>query len=82
MAKLISRGDKTHHHDHAITPVSLSVMKTIVSSPTKPTPPEDELESDIMLFIEVVEIMGHKEAIGIAVLLNRAGQPRVQGAAA
>src|SRR5512133_573618 len=36
-------GDSIHHHDQSITGVSLSVMKTMVSRPKKPTPPEPEL---------------------------------------
>lgn len=38
----IRDGDNTHHHDQSILPNSLRVIKTIVSRPKKPTPPEDE----------------------------------------
>jgi hypothetical protein len=44
-------GDNTHHQDHAITPVSFSVIKSIVSNDTKLGP--DDLIigcSDIMIF--------------------------------
>ena len=37
--KLIHRGERTHSHDQAMTPVSLRVMKTMVSKPAKPMPP-------------------------------------------
>lgn len=43
----IQIGERTHHHDHAMKPVSFKVMKTMVSRPTKPMPPvleEDELD--------------------------------------
>ena len=43
--KLIHSGLSTHHHDHAILPVSFKTIKTIVNSPTKPIPP-DELGLD------------------------------------
>lgn len=46
MMALIQIGDSTHHHDQAITFVNLSTMNTIVSSPTKPIPPDDELLFD------------------------------------
>lgn len=37
-------GDKTHHHDHDICPMSLRIINTIVKRPTNPTPPLDELD--------------------------------------
>ena len=39
--KLIHRGDNTQTQDQVITPKSFNVMKTIVSKPPKPMPPED-----------------------------------------
>lgn len=39
MAKLIHNGDKTHHHDQVIIPVSFRPMKRMVSRPAKPMPP-------------------------------------------
>jgi hypothetical protein len=45
----IQRGDNTHHHDHAITLVSLRPTKRTVSSPVKPMPPEEEEEEDAMI---------------------------------
>jgi hypothetical protein len=38
IANPIQSGDNTHHHDHAITPHNLSVMKTIASKPRKLIP--------------------------------------------
>jgi hypothetical protein len=32
-------GERTHHHDQSMNPVSLSVMNTIVSNPVNPIPP-------------------------------------------
>jgi len=40
-AKLIQMGDRTHHHDHAIYPVSFRPMKSTVKRPTNPMPPDD-----------------------------------------
>lgn len=48
----IQSGDSTHHHDHAITLVSLSVMNTMVSRPAKPIPPlefdDDAMQEDYL----------------------------------
>jgi hypothetical protein len=41
--KEINNGERTHHHDQAITSVSLRTMKTIVNNPVKPIPLLDEL---------------------------------------
>jgi hypothetical protein len=43
----IHTGDKTHHHDHAMTLVSFSTTNATVSKPTKPIPPELEDDDDI-----------------------------------
>lgn len=40
----IQSGDSTHHQDHPIFPSSLRVMNTMVSSPAKPIPLDDEDE--------------------------------------
>jgi hypothetical protein len=45
----IQIGDNTHHHDHAITLVSLRPTKRTVSSPGRPIPPEEEEEDDMIL---------------------------------
>jgi hypothetical protein len=45
----IQRGDNTHHHDHAITLVSLRPTKRTVSKPVKPMPPEEEEEEALMI---------------------------------
>ena len=47
--KGIQIGDNTHHHDQAITLVSLRPTKRTVSSPVKPMPPEEEEEEDDMI---------------------------------
>jgi hypothetical protein len=49
--KPTQRGASTHHHDHVIVPMSLSVMKTIVSNPRKPTPPLLELLLELLLLL-------------------------------
>jgi hypothetical protein len=41
----IQSGDSTHHHDQSMTPESFRAMKTIVSRPMKPIPPELEFDS-------------------------------------
>lgn len=43
---VIQIGDRTHHHDHPITPVSLRTMKVMVRSPVKPIP-EDVLDEEL-----------------------------------
>jgi hypothetical protein len=45
----IQIGDNTHHHDHAITLVSLRPTKRTVSNPVKPMPPEEEEEEALMI---------------------------------
>ena len=45
----IQIGDNTHHHDHAITLVSLRPTKRTVSSPVKPMPQEEEEEEALMI---------------------------------
>ena len=45
----IQSGDNTHHHDHAITLVSLRPTKRTVSNPVKPMPPEEEEEEALMI---------------------------------
>ena len=45
----IQIGDNTHHHDHAITLVSLRPTKRTVSNPVKPMPPEEEEEESLMI---------------------------------
>jgi len=48
---LIQSGDRTHHHDQVITPVSFNAMKRIVSNPEKPIPPLVAADlSDMNLF--------------------------------
>ncbi len=48
IAAPIHIGERTHHHDHPMKPVSFKVMKTMVSRPTNPMPPElEEDELDI-----------------------------------
>jgi len=42
------KGDKTHSQDHAIKPVSLSTINTIVKRPQKPMPPVDDVELDML----------------------------------
>lgn len=37
----IQRGQRTHHQDQAITPVSLNAMKSMARRPQKPMPPDD-----------------------------------------
>jgi hypothetical protein len=37
--KVTQMGDKTHHQDHVIYPVSLRPINKIVKSPTNPIPP-------------------------------------------
>lgn len=32
-------GEKTHHHDHVILPVSFNTIKMITKTPVKPMPP-------------------------------------------
>ncbi|AFB75900.1 hypothetical protein 2203_scaffold802_00024 [Bacteriophage sp.] len=53
-ATLIQSGDSTHHHDQAITCVSLSVINTMVSRPTKPIPPPP------LFFLSMYFIPPHK----------------------
>ena len=36
-----NKGDKTHHHDQLMKPVSFNPMNKIVNNPTNPTPPLD-----------------------------------------
>jgi len=43
--KLIHIGDNTHYHDQEMTPPSLKPMKTMVSIPVKPKPPEEDLSA-------------------------------------
>ena len=45
----IQSGGNTHHHDHAITLVSLRPTKRTVSNPVKPMPPEEEEEEELMI---------------------------------
>ena len=47
--KEIQIGDSTHTHGHVITLASLRPMKTIVSAPVKPMPPEEEEEELLMI---------------------------------
>ena len=47
----IHRGERTHHHDHVIVPISLSVMKTIVNRPPKPIEPLVELPELLIIFL-------------------------------
>lgn len=44
----IHSGDRTHHHDQSILPMSFSVMNTIASRPAKPMPDELDLVSAII----------------------------------
>jgi len=48
---LIQMGASTHHHDQSILPSSLSTTNTIVSSPTKPMPPDDEDEFEFAMLM-------------------------------
>ena len=48
---LIQIGESTHHHDQPILPMSFSTMNTIVSSPTKPMPPDDEDEFEFAMLM-------------------------------
>jgi len=43
----IQIGDKTHHHDHVILPISFNTIKTIVKRPVNPIPLELLLEPDL-----------------------------------
>jgi len=65
MAAGIHTGASTHHHDHAITPVNLSVMNTIASRPLKPIPLEDELD-----WLGIESLLRHEHLVG-----NEAGHP-------
>ena len=47
----IQIGDRTHNQDQAITPHSFSTMKTMVSSPVKPMPVEEDLLSIFFSFL-------------------------------
>jgi len=38
IANSIHKGDKTHHHDHVMAPVSFNTIKTIARSPEKLIP--------------------------------------------
>ena len=51
IAILSQIGESTHSHDHSITPVSLSTIKTIVSKLKKLPPPEEEFELLIIRFL-------------------------------
>lgn len=52
LARLSQSGERTHHQLHAMTPVSLSVIKMRVRSPAKPMLPDEELlESDMILIL-------------------------------
>ena len=54
IAAPIHRGDRTHSQLHVIIPSSLNAIKSIVSIPQNPIPPdEDELELEFLLFIEI-----------------------------
>jgi hypothetical protein len=44
----IKSGERTHHHDHPITPVNLRIIKAIVSAPKNPMP--------LLLLLVVVEL--------------------------
>ena len=48
---VIQMGERTHHHDHAMTFVSLRTMKTIVRRPAKPIPPDEEFDVLLMSLI-------------------------------
>jgi hypothetical protein len=49
MEVLIQMGDKTHHQDQAIFPISLSVMNTTVRRPAKPMLPDELLDELLMI---------------------------------
>ena len=51
----IQIGDKTHHQDQSILPSSFRVIKTIVSSPVKPIP-EDEEEPDLLILFKFIVV--------------------------
>ena len=51
MPTLIHIGDSTQSHGQFMTPQSLSVMNTIVSSPENPMPPLDDDEFAIGFFL-------------------------------
>ena len=36
-------GERTHHHDQLMYPSIFKVIKTMVSNPVKPIPPDEEL---------------------------------------
>jgi len=44
-------GANTHHQDQSIVSVNLRAMKTTVRRPTDPTPPEDELDDELLITI-------------------------------
>ncbi len=43
-------GDRTHHHDQVMIPVSFRTIKAMVNSPVKPIPP---LVSTFRFFIRI-----------------------------
>jgi hypothetical protein len=49
----IHMGDKTHHQDHVMIPISLRTINTIVNKPPKPIPLEELLELLITLIFKL-----------------------------
>lgn len=49
-ARHIHKGDKTHHQDQSITLHSLSITKTINTTPTASTPPDLSFKLLIIIF--------------------------------
>lgn len=49
-ASPIKIGDNIHYHDQLIHPVNFNVIKTIVSNPQKPMPPE-LLDEDEFIYL-------------------------------
>lgn len=52
--RLIHIGDNTHHHDHAINPVSFRPTNNTVNRPVNPIPLLLELESLISFSVRLI----------------------------
>jgi hypothetical protein len=50
IAPVIQIGDKTQSQDQLITPVNFRAIKTMVRSPQKPIPPDEDDDVLLMIF--------------------------------